>query len=303
MGEFLEGMSLEYVVVINTFRRPISLVEKALRSVIVQKTPPQKVILIDQNASPLELPPDLIKNPLLQISRTTQSSVSGARNSLDLPHWKGWICFCDDDGHLAPDYSEVLEEVLKDQRLEVIAGSVIREDTHEFYSLRHKVGGDLGKFSNCKLLMGSNFCVRAEVFQDLQKFDSRFGAGAYWGSSEETDFAWKCFFSGKKMKFVSQLKVVHVPPFNESLQAGFRKSFRYARGKGALVAKWLIEEKKPLVLLEALEMSVIPLVQLVRALVTLKIALGVNNLGVLYGRWLGFFSFFQHKLSRTEMNS
>ena len=282
---------LKLVVVINSFRRPLTLAERSLRSVLQQKIPPQKLIFIDQNPSPLELPEDLRKHPLLEIQKSSATSVSSARNGVVLPENCEWVCFCDDDGYWETEFSERLQALLQENNFDVIAGSVIREDTLDFYSLRHKLGGNLQEFRNQKLLMGSNFCVRREIFENVNRFDPRFGAGSRWGSSEETDFAWKCFFAGARMTFQPELKVIHVAPFNESLKQGFKKSYRYAVGKGALVGKWLLEEKKGQAFHELAEMVTVPLIQILRGILTFRWSLAINNCGVLWGRIRGLVKF------------
>ena len=82
--------------------------------------------------------------------------------------------------------------------------------------------------------MGSNFVIKTSTFEKLGRFDESFGVGSYWGSSEETDFCWKAFFNKVPMEFFSELKVFHVPPFNESIKKGFVKSFNYGIGKGRI---------------------------------------------------------------------
>lgn len=293
---------ISYVVVVNTYKRPRELVEKSLRSVLGQKWLPQKLILIDQNSPQLELSSEITQHSLFERQITTENAVSGARNSVKLPKGIEWVCFCDDDGRMAENYSEVLKVSLESNQWDVIAGSVLREDNMDYYSIRHKIGGDLAKFSNLKLLMGSNFVVRAKLFDQLARFDERFGAGTFWGSSEETDFAWKCFFAGARMTFDRELKIIHAPPFNESFKKGFGKSFRYARGKGAMVSKWLFIEHRPAALHELLEMSVVPFIQMIRAVVKLTPSLAINNLGVFVGRWLGM-AMFLVKSDRGKKNA
>ncbi len=285
--------------VVNSYRRPLKLVIRCLEAILNQPKLPKKIILIDQNIAPIALPIDVASHPKIEIQKTKEQSVSGARNSVQLPHDTEWVCFCDDDGYWAKDFSEILQR-LEHSNLDVIAGAVMREDTMDYYSLRHKFGGDLSKFTHQKLLMGSNFVVRKELFEKVGRFDSRFGVGALWGSSEETDFAWKCFFAGAKMSFQPSLRIIHVPPFNESFRLGMRKSLRYAVGKGALVAKWLIEEKKPTVLAELFEMLVIPPIQVLRGLLTLKFSLALNNFGVWSGRVVGLCMFPLSKIFKRD---
>ncbi len=284
--------NIDYIIVTNTIYREKSLVEKSLRYSLKQTPPPMRVILIDQNDTPLNIDNELLKHPLLTIQRSSKKSVSAARNEVIIPKSAEWIVFCDDDGRLDEQYSEnLLSYIEKNKNIEVIAGSILREDTMEYYSLRHKKGGSLKKFYNSKNLMGSNFCVKANVFNDLQRFDENFGAGSIWGSGEETDFCWKAYFSHKEMEFVPELKVIHVPPFNESLTKGLKKSYSYALGKGALVSKWLFKEKKLLVTLELIEMILIPPLQIIRGIIVLKPGLILNNFATLLGRPIGLIKY------------
>jgi len=279
---------LQYTIITNTIKRPIKLVEKSLRNSLKQKISPVKVILIDQNDPPLHLPADIVSNPLFEQRCVTHQSVSAARNSAAVPDGAEWIFFCDDDGYPVEDYSVLLEDlIIKNPDTDIFAGSIIRDDNNSYYTLRHKQGGELNTFRNTKLLMGSNFVVRKNVFDELGRFDENFGAGSYWGSGEETDFCWKAFFANKKMIYSDGLKVYHVPPFQESLKEGFSKSFKYGVGKGALVYKWLFKKKKIIVLYELLEMSVVPFILMLRGLFTLKPSLISSNIASLAGRVYG----------------
>ena len=278
---------LNYIIVTNTYHRPTNLVERCVRASLNQKIKPQKVILIDQNEVPIKLSEDISSNPLFEIQTTNTRSVSSARNSLKIPEGIEWIVFCDDDGYLCPAYTEKLNQIINKNDLEILAGSIVRDDNSNYYSLRHKKGGSLRYFRNTKNLMGSNFIIKAKVFDDLGRFDEDFGAGSYWGSSEETDFCWKAYFAGKKIEFFPELIVYHVPPFNESLRDGFKKAFRYGVGKGAMVSKWLFYKRKIKVLYELAEMVVVPFLQFFHGLFTLKIGLMLNNIATLSGRFFG----------------
>lgn len=283
---------MHYSIAINTYSRPPYLVERCLRASLNQKIPPEKIILIDQNVEALNLPEDLSANSSIIRTRTTKKAVSAARNTLVIPEGTEWIFFCDDDGFPCDDYSEKLKKIiLENPTLEILAGSIVREDNKEYYSLRHKKGGSLKSFRNTKNLMGSNFVIKAKVFDELGRFDENFGAGSHWGSSEETDFCWKAYFSGKNMEFFQELIVYHVPPFNESAENGFNKSFKYGVGKGALVSKWLFKKKKIKVLYELIEMITVPFIQSFRGLVTLKFGLIATNFAALIGRIYGMFKY------------
>ena len=284
--------SPSYIIVTNTIFRDITLVEKSIQYSLKQRVVPKSVILIDQNQSPLILSQELIDNPLLTVQTSKKTSVSAARNELIIPEGVDWIVFCDDDGRLDENYSDIfLSYISENPQIEIIAGSILREDTMDFYSLRHKKGGSLKKFYNTKNLMGSNFCVKTTVFNELNRFDEEFGAGSKWGSGEETDFCWKAFFNNKEMEFVPTLKVIHVPPFNENLSIGLKKSYNYAVGKGALVSKWLFTQRQIFVVYELAEMFMVPPIQIVRGILTLKIGLIVNNFSTFIGRFIGILKY------------
>ncbi len=280
---------MNYIAAVNTINRNKDLVERCLQALLLQKIKPQKVILIDQNDRELDLPESILSNPIFSRLKVKFMSVSAARNSLQIPPNAEWIFFCDDDGYACDNYSEILNNlILANPKIEIFAGSIIREDTKDFYSLRHKKGGSLSKFRNTKNLMGSNFVVKVSTFEKLQRFDENFGVGSYWGSSEETDFCWKAFFQKVPMEFYPELKVYHLPPFNESIKTGFNKSFLYGIGKGALVYKWLIKNKKPVVLYEFAEMIFVPFTISIIGLIRLKPQLAVTSFASLIGRLFGF---------------
>ena len=288
---------MNYISVTNTINRPQFLVERCLNALLTQKISPVKVILIDQNKNELKLSNQIIDNPIFERKKVNFKSVSSARNSIQIPESVDWIFFCDDDGFACENYSEILQDlIIKNPELEIFAGSIIREDTNEFYSLRHKKGGSLKKFRNTKNLMGSNFVIKRSTFEKLGRFDESFGVGSYWGSSEETDLCWNAFFNKVPMEFFPELKVFHIPPFNESIRNGFKKSFKYGIGKGALVYKWLIKKRKLIVLYELGEMLIMPFLLSLLSIVKLKPQLIATNFAALAGRVYGFIkAFFVNK--------
>lgn len=288
--------SINYIIVTNSYKRPLELVERSLKASLNQVIKPSRVILIDQNTPPIELSETILNNPLFERQNSLFTSVSAARNSLIIPNETEWIFFCDDDGYPASDYSEKLSDLIKENPdLKIFSGIITRDDNNQPYSLRHKKGGSLKHFLNTKNLMGSNFVVSTRTFNQLERFDDRFGAGAFYGSSEETDFCWKAYFHNVPMEFFKDLVVFHIPPFNETISKGFKKSFYYGVGKGALVSKWLFINKKLTVLLEVFEMLLIPPIQIIRGIITLKPGLITSNIASFAGRLVGTFKFFIFK--------
>ncbi len=280
-----------FAIVSNTIRRSHELVERNLKASLSQGSEIE-IILIDQNQSPLKLNSELTADARLRVVHAPVPSVSEARNLVQCSESVKWIIFCDDDGYLVSDYVERLKGLIQsDPTTEVFAGSIKRIDNQDFYSKRHQLGGDLNRFVFTKLLMGSNFVVTRAAFDRLKRFDRRFGAGARFGSGEETDFAWKAHFSKTRMRYVPELVVFHIPPHEGPWRDELRKSYRYGVGKGALVAKWLIEEHQPLVLMEMVEMLLLPVLRAMLDLVCLRFRDLLLKLGAVGGRVAGIVAF------------
>ena len=235
-----------FAVVVNTYGGGRShLVDRCLKAALAQSPAPSEVLLIDQNPDPIELSPEVESAPNFRRLRIGDKGMSVARNSLRVADDVEWLIFCDDDGYFGEGYTGALLEILRlHPGVEVVAGSIARDDGGGFYSPRQAMGGDINTFRCTKLLMGANFACRRETFCRLGGFDERFGAGSFWGSGEDTDFAWKAYFAGTPMLYCPELQVFHLRPYASDFVDNVAKAFRYGRGKGALVAKWLFGKKK-----------------------------------------------------------
>jgi GT2 family glycosyltransferase len=246
------------------------------------------VILIDQNKVPLKLSSELESHELLDVQRVDTTSVSKARNNAKISLSVEWIIFCDDDGYMDENYSEILSEVIHNNKnTEIFAGSIIRDDNLKFYSPRHAIGGDINKFRNTKLLMGSNFTIKRSTFIRLGMFDENFGTGSFWGSGEESDFAWKAYFKKVPMLYCPELRVLHIKPYEGNTREANQKAFSYGVGKGALITKWLIKNRKIIVLYELLEMFIVPLIKMFQGSIKLDKKLFLTSIYSLKGRCYG----------------
>jgi GT2 family glycosyltransferase len=275
-------------IITNTIRRPIELVEKSIHASLGQNES-VPVILIDQNSELLRFSDEIKSNSRLNHVHCQVPSVSMARNQAQYSADTEWLIFCDDDGYLQSGYIDQLELLIKkNPDIDLFAGSIKRIDNGEFYSKRHAIGGDMKWFWNAKLLMGSNFVIRRSVFESLGKFDELFGAGAPYGSSEETDLAWNAFFNGFKMSYTPELVVFHVAPFAGELKQELKKAFRYGLGKGVLVRKFILKGKFK-VLFEILEMMILPFLRLPMFFLKFKYKEVLIQIATFCGRFYGLF--------------
>jgi glycosyltransferase involved in cell wall biosynthesis len=284
---------MNIIIVTNSYGRALSLVERSLKHSLALTDQVSQVVFIDQNSEKLILDPELESHNHLKHLHVLKNCVSAARNSFEIPLGTDWIIFCDDDGYIDSNYILVFKDMLKNHpELDIIAGSIIRDDNFDFYSPRHKIGGDLNKFRNTKLLMGSNFAVKASVFKELGGFDERFGIGSYLGSGEETDFAWKAYFNNNSMKYCPEMKVFHIKPYAGTYIESKAKAFHYGIGKGALVSKWLFQNMKLVVLYEFIEMFLVPTIKIIFFILSMKFKDVMIQVLMIKGRMLGLFRFF-----------
>ncbi len=288
---------MNFKIVTNSYHRGLPLVERSLSHSLALQNQVNEIIFIDQNDAPLHLDETIRKSERLTHLHYKVKCVSVARNKiLEFIDNDTWLIFCDDDGYIDAEYITRLKNILQQHpELKVLAGSIIRDDTLDYYTPRHKMGGSLKNFRHTKLLMGSNFVCHSSVFKKFNGFDETFGAGSGWGSGEETDFAWKCYFSNIPMEYFPELKVYHIKPYAGSLNDSIQKARRYGIGKGALVAKWLFNNKKYIVIFELLEMTAVPILQILKSVLTLQFRNSQIYINALYGRYLGMFRFLTSK--------
>ncbi len=285
-------MTKPFAIVTNSYQRDQKLVERSLRASLAQDPKPRHVIFIDQNKPAFKLSSDIAENPILIHLPSGAQSVSIARNSFSIPKDVDWLIFCDDDGYPAPDYTQQFVKLLQQYpELVIMAGSIVRDDNGEYYTPRHKIGGSLRNFRHTKLLMGSNFACTVQTFKKLGGFDEKFGAGSYWGSGEETDFAWNAYFNQIPMEYFPQLVVYHIKPYAGDFSHSMKKAFHYGRGKGALVGKWMITNHKPIVALELFEMLAVPLLQAAMSLLLFRFQMFRVYLSSLRGRIYGLWRY------------
>lgn len=284
--------SFDYMGVLNSIRRSPEIVFRGLRSFFKQNPPPRKVFFVDQNAVKMELPEDLARDPRLVHHHGPVPSVGLARNMVPQDPGVEWLVFCDDDGFLADDYVEKLVGILeKNPHLELVVGPYINETDGEFYSVRHSIGGRLDTVFGSKLLLGSNISIRTSTFNRIGRYDPRFGPGSSWPSSDETDLCWRAIAAKVPMLYSPEIRVFHPPPHSADTKEAVSKAYRYGKGKGALVAKWMFERPHLLGFWEFVEMNAVPVLNMARGMLRLELRQIPIQSAVLAGRYRGFFEF------------
>lgn len=286
-------------VVINSYGRSAWYVERAISSVLRQKHRPAAIHFIDQNERPLALAPLLRDEPLLHHHHVPDCRCSCARNHVLKLIRQGWIAFADDDAHWRPDYSGQLLELLRlHPRVELFAGALFDENTGDYHSTRHRLGGDLSGFFGSKILYGANFVVRAATFAEVDGYEPRLGPGSTGYCAEETDLCWRIITRGKPALYAPRLAILHPAMHASDTAAAVRKGYHYGIGKGTLAAIWLFEKKHRYGLFEYMEMTLVPALSLLRGLLRGDFAQLRIQPAQWWGRQRAFWSFpFRHPAS------
>jgi len=288
-------------VVINSYGRDVWFVERAIASVLRQKHLPSAIHFIDQNDLPIALSTSLQTEPLIHHHHFPSKVGALARNlALHLVP-TGWIAFADDDACWVDDYSEHLLRLLReDPSLCLIAGAMLDEKTRRFYTLRHSIGGKLNSFTGSKLLYGANFVVRAETFSSVNGYDPRLGPGTVWPSSEEADLCWRIIISGVTCRYDRDLAILHPAMHSSDARVAARKAHHYGIGKGALAAMWLLEKRHRYGLFEYIEMTLVPMVNMIRGLLRCDLAQLYIQPAQWWGRQRGFWTFVFRRNRKLE---
>lgn len=248
---------LNLSVIINSYGRAPHFVKRCLESILNQEYLPNEILIIDQNDQPLL---EDFKTTLVKHLHYPNKKISAARNQGAKYAQGEWLWFIDDDAFSTKTFLSKFHELIsKNLNLELIAGSILIENSNNYYSLRHLQGGDLENFLGSKLLMGGNFLIKKATFFQLGCFDEHFGIGSQIPSSEDTDLVWRAHFNSIPMKFDSRLAVYHSAPIEMSLE----KATAYGYGKGALVKKWIFRKFSLVVWYELIEMLLVPIIKIV----------------------------------------
>ena len=197
-----------------------------------------------------------------------------------------WIFLCDEDEYLLEGYAEKFFEIVECcPWVEVVASGTIGEDGHCFGGSRDESRAALNKFLQSKFLMGSHFACKAETFKKLKGLDERFEVGLV----AALDFAWKAHFKKIPMFYCPELKSFRAKSQDCPVSDHFSRTFSFGKNQGALIAKWVFEQKKIKPLGEMLDITAIHIKHMLKYLLTgsfRKMSLSLTTLLACYWGFL-----------------
>jgi GT2 family glycosyltransferase len=155
------------------------------------------------------------------------------------------IAFTDDDCRLGPRYLQDLIAHFQNDDVPVIRGGRVELGDPSDLPLSIKVD-DFETVLRYpvhpgSIALGCNMVVARDVFRRIGLFDERFGAGALFKASEETDLFFRAYLHGVPVIYVPNMSVYHFHG-RKSIDVARKQYDGYFIGNGALYAKYMFSE-------------------------------------------------------------
>jgi glycosyltransferase involved in cell wall biosynthesis len=228
-------------VIIATYGRNIEL-KNLLASIARQNYKEFEVIIIDQNSDnrvneiihKIEISPKKLK-----VIKQQRNNLSEARNR-GIKRAIGNIYFFPDDDSMIPHdfFSKIGDQFKKDAKLDFISVPVFEKG----YAIS-KFGGDKYKtitVRNARMLTtATSILYKKQIIADIKSFDTHFGLGGIFESSEDLDFVLRTLHKGYTGCFYTGTFVIHENPAKVYNYDTAQRAYRYNKGFGALVKKHL----------------------------------------------------------------
>lgn len=212
-----------------------------LESVALQTHDNLEVIVVDQNtddrlASILGSYQDKLNIIYLP---TNMVGLSKARN-LGLRYATGSIiAFPDDDCIYRRNTLEKVVQLFDDNlSADVITGRCTDELGQNSVSMFHDQNMNIDLWHLWGTHVSITIFIKAKVFEAVGFFDEQMGAGAVFGSSEETDYIIRIIYKGFLLKYFPDLTVQHPQKGLALDNSGYKRAYDYGLGQGALWRKY-----------------------------------------------------------------
>jgi glycosyltransferase involved in cell wall biosynthesis len=166
--------------------------------------------------------------------------LSVARNFAIAKSTGDFLVFLDDDAQVSPDFIDVLSrQIAAHGRVNAFCGRLIDPIqnvafTHLFNNTRSKSLGRL----DYQYFMGSAHVLSKEIINKIGGYDERFGVGAKYYGSEESDIFFRLKAAKEEVLYLPDLIFLHPIPCVPAVYV-----YRYAYAVGAVLTKNCINDK------------------------------------------------------------
>lgn len=201
---------------------------RCLESVINSSYPSKEILVVD-NASSDDSITIIREFPEIRLIQNPTNLGFAQGNNLGYQHSTGdYIYFLNNDTYVEPDFLEPLVKAFEsdqdlggvqskiylpneDNRLDNVGGYLTWTGFLYHYGFRKLDGSKYQRELEIFSAKGAGMCFKREVIEKVGLFDEDF-----WAYFEETDFCWRVWLAGYKIKFMPESKIYHL------LAASFR---------------------------------------------------------------------------------
>ena len=179
--------------------------------------------------------------PRKGISRARNAGLRAAQGDI--------LAFTDDDCLPSPDWVSVIHgELARDPELAGLGGRVELHDPRDYpMTIRTSRQREVlaSAYQLPALMVGCNMAFRRWAVDTVGDFDTALGAGTPVGSAEDTDYLYRALRLGLRIEYVPEVLLAHNHGRRESEEVR-RLKRTYARGRGALLTKYLLRADRPM---------------------------------------------------------
>lgn len=229
-----------FSVIISTYNR-LDLLRKSIESVLEQTYARFELIVADDasDKDPKFLIDSFEDSRIVYIRNEDNCGISATRNLALKKSHGDYILLMDDDTILKSDFLEILNKIVISGKIGALCPKILAPVTKDpfipFFRCNQKKY--LNKFSfNC--FIGLAHVISKEALGKVGYYDERFGVGAKYYSSEESDYFFRLKKTGEKILYYPDLVAYHPQEVNPSED----KVFKYSYGISAMLIKNFISD-------------------------------------------------------------
>ena len=179
------------------------------------------------------------RHPEVRYVLEKRPGLSNARNAALAAARGDVIAFTDDDVRPNPDWlDEIHAEFERDPRLALLGGRVLLA-RQELQHVSYQPSSERQEFAfpaSGNFVIGANMAFRREVFERVGTFDTRLGAGRWFGGAEEVDLFYRAMKAGYRQLYAPNV-LVHHDHDRTALAQVCRMEYSYGKGLAAHLVK------------------------------------------------------------------